>query len=76
MNIRTIASRYAATDWNSPKLKAFDYALSIATVGYGLHVGSPLVVVAGAAGAAATWWGLNARIVRGVQGAMRRRARN
>ena len=75
MNIRAMATRYAAVDWNSPKLKAFDYALAAVTVGYGLYLGSPLVVGVGVVGAVATFWGLNARIVRAVQGAVRRRTR-
>jgi len=73
MNIRTMADRYAAIDWNSPRAKAFDYVLSAATVGYGLYVGSMLVVAVGLAGFAATAYGLNGRIVRGVQGVVRRR---
>jgi hypothetical protein len=73
MNIKTLADRYAAIDWNSPRVKAFDYALSVGTVVYGQWVGSTPVVVLGIAGLAATAYGLNARIVRGVQGVVRRR---
>lgn len=73
MNIKTLADRYAAIDWNSPRVKAFDYALSVVTVVYGQWVGSTPVVLLGVAGIAATAYGLNARIVRGVQGVVRRR---
>lgn len=73
MNIRSMADRYASIDWNSPRAKAFDYILSAGTVGYGFYVGSLPVAVLGVAGIAATAYGLNARIIRGVQGAVRRR---
>jgi hypothetical protein len=73
MNIRSMADRYASIDWNSPRVKAFDYALAAGTVAYGFYVWSMPVVVLGAAGVAATAYGLNARIVRGVQGVVRRR---
>jgi hypothetical protein len=73
MNLRSMAVRYASIDWSSPRLKLLDYGLSAATVAYGLHQQSWLIVGVGIAGAAATAWGLNARIVRGVQGVVRRR---
>ncbi len=73
MNIRSMADRYASIDWNSPRVKVLDYTLAAGTVAYGLYVGSALVAVVGVAGIAATAYGLNARIVRGVQGVVRRR---
>lgn len=73
MNIRSMADRYASIDWNSPRVKAFDYALAVGTVAYGFYLGSVPVVLVGCAGIAATAYGLNARIVRGVQGVVRRR---
>lgn len=76
MNIRAMATRYAAVDWSSPKIKAVDYGVSALTVAYCLYGGSPVVVGVGLLGGAATFWGLNACIVRAVQGAVsRRRAR-
>jgi len=65
--------KLAKMDFDSTSMKAFDWGLSLISVGYGLYAGSALWFGAGMIGCAAAWYRPMSRFQRFLQGFVKRR---
>lgn len=67
------ARKIANIDFDAPAMKAFDWGLSFASLGWGAYSGSTLWIVAGLLGAAASWYRPLSRFQRWMNGFVARR---
>lgn len=67
------ARKMISIDFDTPGMKAFDWALSGASIGLGLYWSSPLWIVAGVLGGVAAWYRPLSRMQRYLQGFVKSR---